>query len=514
MSAGGGQARLSRATLARVPEDCRRVTAGPDLKPGIVHLGLGAFHRAHQAVFTEDAIAARGGDWGIVAVAPRSRALPDRLAEQDCLLSVTSLAPDATTARVVGVLAAALHAPSDPMAVVARIADPATRVVTLTVTEKGYRLDPASGRLQTSDPEVRADLAGVRPPLTVPGLLVTGLVRRALADAGPLAVLSCDNLPGNGRRLAGLVRDALALLPAGTAGRARAWIEANVAFPSSMVDRIVPAPGGATLARARDLLGVVDLAAVEAEPFRQWVIEDAFPGGRPAWEAAGAVLTGDVAPWDRLKLRVLNGMHSALAYLGALAGQETVAGALALPGMREFLWRFLTEDVAPTLDPPPGVDLERYSETALARFANPRVRYRTLQVAMDGSQKLPQRIVPTVAERLRAGAEPRWAALVLAAWMRFVTGEDDQGRPLPLDDPLAERLRAAAGAGGRPAALAGALLGVEEVFGAELGGSATLRALVAEWLERLAAEGAAGTLARLAGARPPHAAARRGRGAR
>jgi fructuronate reductase len=501
---------LSRATLAGVPAECRRHTTAPGLAAGIVHLGVGAFHRAHQAVFTEDAIAAAGGDWGISGIAPRSRQVLDRLAAQDLLYSVTSLSARSTTTRVVGVLTSLLHAPSDPGAVVGRIADPATRIVTLTVTEKGYRLDPVRGGLRTDDPEVLADLAGDRPPVTVPGMLVAGLVRRALAGGPPLAVLSCDNLSRNGRRLARVVQDALGLVPAPVAARARAWVEANVAFPCSMVDRVVPAQGDATRDRAAGALGVADLAALEAEPFRQWVVQDTFPAGRPAWELAGAELVEDVTAWEELKLRVLNGTHSTMAYLGALAGRATIEQALALPGMREFLWRLLLEDIVPTLEPPPGVDPVRYGEAVLERFANPMVVHRTLQVAMDGSQKLPQRLAPTIADRLRAGAEPRWAALALAGWMRFVTGRADDGAALPLDDPLAGPIRSAAGRSGSPRSLAGALLGLDQIFGAELRDSAALRALVVEWLGALEADGAAGVLAGFQDGRP---SGRPGRGA-
>jgi fructuronate reductase len=491
--------RLGRAALGGVPPECRRRTAAAGLPAGIVHLGVGAFHRAHQAVFTEDAIAAAGGDWGIAGVAPRSRQVLERLAAQDMLFSVTSLAPGATTTRVVGVLSALLHAPSDPLAVVERIADPATRIVTLTVTEKGYRLDPVRGGPRADDPELLADLAGERPPLTVPGMLVAGLLRRAHAGGPPLAVLSCDNLSRNGRRLASVVEQALDLVRGPAAARARAWVAANVAFPCTMVDRVVPAPSEATRARAARALGVADLAALEAEPFQQWVIQDSFPAGRPAWELAGAELVDDVTAWEELKLRVLNGMHSTLAYLGALAGRDTIERALALPGMREFLWRLLLEDIAPTLEPPPGVDPLGYGEAVLERFANPMVVHRTLQVAMDGSQKLPQRLVPTIADRLRAGAEPRWAALALAGWMRFVTGRADDGAALPLDDPLAGRIRSVLGAvpARRPGAVAEALLGLGEIFGEALRDSTALRKLVAEWLALLESSGAAGALAGL-----------------
>jgi len=475
---------LSLSVLRGIPAEARPRVHPGSVQAGILHLGLGAFHRAHQAVYTEDAIADGGGDWGIVGVAPRRAQLIEVLSAQDCLFSVTSLSGEGARTRVIGSLAAVRHAPSDPGAVVDLLADPAIRVVTLTVTEKAYRMDPATGRLQVDD-EVRADLTTDRPPRTVPGLLVRGLTARARAGAGPIALVSCDNLPSNGRRLRGLVEQALGEVPAG------------VTFPSTMVDRIVPATTEETLARARTALGVRDLAAVAAEPYRQWVIEDAFPAGRPAWERAGAVLTGDVEPWERLKLRALNGVHSALAYLGALAGCRTIAEALRLPGMRAMLERFLAEDIAPSFTPPPGVSVVEYGQSVLERFANPVIEHRTLQVAMDGSQKLPQRVLHTVLDRRSAGANPVCSALVIAAWMRFVGGRADDGRALPLDDPLADTIRAALdGAGGKPADVVAALFGLESVFPAELAGDDVTRDLVEEWLAALDRHGVVGVLGR------------------
>jgi fructuronate reductase len=441
-------------------------------------------------VYTEEALAKAGGDWGIVAVAPRSTDVVERLDAQDLLFSVVTLSGEGTQARVVGSLAGVRHAPSDPDAVVALLADPAIRVVTLTVTEKGYRLDPATGALRR-DEAVVGDLTTDRPPRTIPGLLVRGLLARARAGTGPIAVVSCDNLPDNGRRLGNLVRQALDLVR----GADRGWVAQNVTFPSTTVDRIVPATTAETLAQARTALGVVDHVAVGAEPYRQWVIEDAFPGGRPAWDVAGAVLTGDVAPWERLKLRALNGVHSALAYLGALAGCETIADALDLPGMREVLGRFLAEDIATSLVPPPGVTVDEYGESVLERFANPGIRHRTLQVAMDGSQKLPQRVLHTMLDRRAAGAEPRWAALVVAAWMRFVAGRTDDGRPLPLDDPLADPIRTAlARRAATPADTVDALFGLRSVFPAEFAEDPVVRRLVADWLAVLTRHGVSGVL--------------------
>ncbi|GAB2568498.1 mannitol dehydrogenase [Paractinoplanes abujensis] len=478
---------LNRSTLARVPAAARPRTDAP--AAGIVHLGLGAFHRAHQAVFTEDAMAAAGGDWGIVGVAPRSPDVFEAMRAQDGLFSVTTLDPAGNSTRVIGSSAGQLRAAADPDAVVALLADPAIKIVTLTVTEKGYKLDAATGRLLLDD-DLRADLETGRPPQTVPGLLIRGLCARRRADAGPIALASCDNLPANGHRLRGLIDKLAAATAIGD------WVRETVTFPGSMVDRIVPATTPVTLAGAAQALGVRDQAAVNGEPYSAWVIEDDFPAGRPAWEQAGAVMTSDARPWERLKLRTLNGVHSAIAYLGGVAGESTIAGALELPGMREVVRQYIACDVAPSFEPPPGVDTIAYGEEVLTRFENPAIEYQTVQVAMDGSQKMPQRVLQTVQDRLAAGHVPRWGALVVAAWMRFVQGSTDDGRALPLNDPLADRIRAhLAAAPSTPDGVADALLGLDTVFTPALAEDAGFRAALVEWLTAFEKHGVAATLA-------------------
>lgn len=480
---------LSRATLDSLKPDNRPAVVPGSVRPGIVHLGLGAFHRAHQAVYTEAAVAASGGDWGIVGVAPRSREILDKLRAQDGLYSVLTVDGSGDRAKAVGILGGFGHAAGDPHGVIAAIADPGIRIVSMTVTEKAYRLDPA-GRLLL-DGELRAQLTGQAPPTTVPALLARGILRRRATGAGPLTVLCCDNLQGNGPRIRGLVEQALEV--------AGATLPGDVAFPATMVDRIVPATSADHIRRTAVALGAEDAVPVVAEPFLQWVIQDDFPGGRPDWAGVGAIMTDDVTSWEKLKLRALNAVHSASAYLGALAGRELIADSLEIPGMTALLRRFIAEDIAPTFQPPPGVTVIGYGETSLERFANRELGHRNLQVAMDGSQKLPHRLLGTIADRRRAGASPGWAALVLAAWMRFARGYADSGAELPLDDPLAGRIREAlAAAPDTPAGVVGALLALDQIFPAHLAGDDELRRDLIRWYGELERHGAEATVRGLA----------------
>jgi fructuronate reductase len=493
----GGLARLRLAALDRVPPDARPGYDPGAVGVGIVHLGLGAFVRAHVAVYTDDVLATHGGDWGLCGVSQRSRTVPDQLAPQDGLYSVLERGPRGTRARVIGCVREVLLATASPDTLAARIADVRTRIVSLTVTEKGYRHDPATGRLRREDPEFAADAEG-RPPRTVVGQLAAGLDARRAAGAGPVTVLCCDNLPRNGRMLRGLVAEFTAWRDARTGGELAGWVDRNVAFPSTLVDRIVPATQAADRDEAARLLGVTDAGTVVAEPFRQWVIEDTFAAGRPAWEDAGAILTDDVTSYEVLKLRLLNGAHSTLAYLGALAGHEFIWQAVADPDLAAVTRRLMTDDASPTVPAPVDVDVGRYRDEVLARFANPALGHRTTQVAMDGSHKLPQRLLDTARERLAAGAEPVWVCLAVAAWMRYVAthGAD-------LDDPMAARLAAALGGADDPPAVVRALLGVRDVFGADLAESTVFGDRVTDWLAQLHARGAAETVRAAAEASTP-----------
>jgi fructuronate reductase len=462
--------RLSDATLAALPCDVARPAYDRSRAGvGVVHLGVGNFHRAHQAVAFDDLLGAGDPRWGVCGVSLVRPAMRDALAPQDGLYALLVRDGGGTRARVVGALRELLVAPEAPAAVVARLAAPGTRLVTLTITEKGYDDDGPGGAV---------------------ALLVAGLAARRAAGAGGLSLLSCDNLSRNGARLHARLRAAASARDPALAD----WIDARVACPDAMVDRIVPASTDADRAEAAARLGVADAWPVAAEPFSQWVVERRFAGEAPPLEAAGVQLVDDVAPWEAMKLRLLNAAHSSLAYLGAPAGFATVDAAIADAGLRGFVERLWTQAGA-TLPAAVRGEAPAYGARLLARFANPALRHRLLQIATDGSMKLPQRLVGTLLDARRAGLPHDAPLLALAAWVRFCAGADEAGGALPLDDPLAPRLRAAAS--GDAAAAARAMLAIGEVFG-DAGADASLAGELASALRALREHGSLAAAARVA----------------
>ncbi|WP_447045039.1 mannitol dehydrogenase family protein [Vreelandella sp. H-I2] len=440
----------------------------------IVHLGLGAFHRAHQAVYLERYRQRSGDDtWGVCSANLRSSVgLVDGLRAAGHCYHVAEYADsESITLREIGVIEETLFSGRDGAdegmdswgrdreALLARMASEDTRVVTLTVTEKGYFLNPASGELKVDDPMIIGDIASPQQPRTAPGLLVEALARRHEAGIAPFTVLSCDNMPDNGKR----TRQAVVQLAEHRNAALASWIAREVAFPCSMVDRIVPAMTDADFERLA-VLGVSDPNAVVCEAFTQWVVEDNFPQGRPDWEAEGVEMVADVAPFETMKLRMLNGSHSLLAYLGALAGIETVYDGINHVELRALLRRYMLEEAAPTLEMPGGIDLGAYADSLLARFANDSLRHRLQQIAMDGSQKLPQRWLSGALERSAAGQTSPCVALGMAAWIRYTAGQDLQDNSYPVDDPLAKRFAELHQKhGSDPSALVAAYIAMDDV---------------------------------------------------
>jgi fructuronate reductase len=485
-------ARLSDETVDALPAGIERPRYDRTaLKPGIVHLGLGAFHRAHQAVYTEAALA--GGDlrWGTVGVSLRSADTRDALGPQDGLYTVAVRDGSGDRFQVIGGIATQLVAPEDPAAVLAALAHPDAKIVSLTVTEKGYCHRPATGELDETHPDIVHDLAHPEAPRSAPGFIVEAIRLRRAAGLPPLTVLSCDNLPANGHTVAKVVRRLAELRDAdlGT------FVAAGIAFPSTMIDRIVPATTDADRAHVAAALGLDDAWPVMTEPFTQWVVEDHFPSGRPDWAASGVTFTEEVGAFETMKLRLLNGSHSTLAYLGYLAGHETVAETMAAAGFDALVRGLMEDEVSPTLPPLAGFDLDAYRRELRERFRNPALRHRTWQIAMDGSQKIPQRLLNTVRDRLAAGASIDRLALGLAAWMIYAAGRDEKGTAIDVRDPLAERIRVATAAAGTPDALVDAYLGFTEVFGQDLATSQPLRDAVTKAVGALRTDGAARTVA-------------------
>ena len=478
--------RLSNANLDRVPDaiSCPAYDRS-SVTPGIVHLGIGAFHRAHQAVVIDDLLAGGAMDWGIVGASLRSPDTRDALAPQDCLYTVAVRSGAGTDHRIIGSVLGCEVATENPGQLIARLTHPATRIVSLTVTEKGYCHTPQTGDLDQRHPDIVHDLQNPDTPRSAIGFLVAALARRRIAGTAPVTILSCDNLSANGHTVGRIATQFAALRSRNLAK----WIEAEVAFPSTMVDRIVPETTDADRAAVSSALGMTDAWPVVTEPFTQWIVEDRFSAGRPDFAAAGVQLVSDVKPFEHMKLRLLNASHSALAYLGYLAGHETIAATMTDNRFAAFA-RQVMEDAAPTLAMPEGTDLAGYSASLLRRFANPALHHRTWQIAMDGSQKLPQRLLGTIEGRLRLGLPIDTHALAVAGWMRYVTAKDEQGRPIDVRDPLAPKLAAIAEAVG-PAAnrLAPALLEVDSIFGA-LGTDPRMRSAVTGALAKLYEMGA------------------------
>ncbi len=399
---------------------------------GIVHVGVGGFHRAHQAVVVDDLLAEGHHEWGIlgVGVMPGDRLLRDALTAQDCAYTLVTKHTDGTRdARVIGSIVGYLFAPEDPEAVVRTMADPATRIVSLTITEGGYAIDDATGEFVGSEAS-RADLQPGAAPSSVFGLVVEALSRRRAAGQPPFTVMSCDNVQGNGD-VARRSFTSFARLRDPDLAR---WMEEHVCFPNSMVDRITPVTTEADRLQLEQDTGVVDRWPVVCEPFFQWVLEDSFGAGRPPWQDAGVQLVDSVEPYELMKLRLLNAGHQVLGYLGYLAGHRYVHEVAQDPLFAELLMRYLEQEGTPALHEVPGIDLADYRRSLLERFANPNVADHLARICLDSSDRIPKFVLPVVRSRLEAGASSPVAVLTVAAWARYAEGQDETGQPIEVVD--------------------------------------------------------------------------------
>jgi Mannitol-1-phosphate/altronate dehydrogenases len=462
------------------------------LVPRIVHLGFGAFHRAHQAIYADILAAEHGSDWGYTEVnlIGGEQQIAD-LKSQDNLYTVAEMSADAWTARVVGVVKDALHAQVDGLeTVLGKMCEPQVAIVSLTITEKGYCHSPATGQLMLDNPFIAADLQNPHQPKSAPGVIVEALARRKAAGLPAFSVMSCDNMPENGH----VMRNVVTAYARAVDAELAAWIEQHVTFPSTMVDRIVPAVTADTLDKIEQLTGVRDPAGVACEPFRQWVIEDNFVAGRPEWEKAGAELVADVIPFEEMKLRMLNGSHSFLAYLGYLAGYQHINDCMEDENYRRAAHALMLQEQAPTLKVQ-GVDLARYADLLIDRYSNPALRHRTWQIAMDGSQKLPQRMLDSVRWHLAHQSSFSLLALGVAGWMRYVGGVDEQGNAIEVCDPLLSVIQATVAQSEEGESRVKALLGIDAIFGNELPHEAKFVELVTKAYLSLLANGAKATVA-------------------
>jgi fructuronate reductase len=422
--------RLSSTTLGALPQSVARLRYDRDGRGvGIVHFGIGAFHRAHMAAYTDDAMAGGEGDWRILGVSLRSAGVRNQMHPQDGLYTLVERSASGSKARIIGAVADVLVASEERERLVATLAAPTTHIASFTITEKGY----------CRAPDGSLDLA-VADDRSAYSYLTEAFVRRRDAGLPGLTLLSCDNLAGNGAQLQRLMGEYLDA----RAPDLRGWFDAECACPSTMVDRIVPATTDVDRAEIEAMLGMRDEAAVVTEPFSQWVIEDKFAGPRPAWEKHGAQITSDVHAYETAKLRMLNGAHSALAYMGLKRGHDFVHQAIADPTLAPLVDRLMCEEAATSLTPAPGQDLNAYADALIARFANPALNHRLIQIAMDGSQKIPQRWLETLAHHQERGQQCPAILGGIAAWLCHI--RSDNG---PVDDPLADALKTAWNAAGR-----------------------------------------------------------------
>jgi mannitol 2-dehydrogenase len=434
---------LNAKSLSSLPEPVPIPTYHRDrARTGIVHFGVGGFHRSHQAMYLDRLM--RDGealDWGIcgVGVLPTDRRMKDVMAAQDCLYTLVVKQPDGSLEpRVIGSIMEYLFAPDDPQAVIEKLADEQTRIVSLTVTEGGYNFHAVTGQFDASNPDVVHDLASTPVPKTIFGLITEALVRRRGRGLPPFTVMSCDNIQGNGD----VARKSFAAFAGLRDPELGAWVEQHVRFPNSMVDRITPVTTEEDKAQVIRRFGIDDQWPVVCEPFTQWVLEDDFGNGRPRWEDVGVQLVTDVEPYELMKLRLLNASHQALCYFGHLAGYRLVHDVCQDPLFQHFLLAYMDEEATPTLQPVPGIDVAQYKQNLIARFSNPNVRDTVARLCAESSDRIPKWLLPVIRHNLAFGGEIKRSAAVVASWARYAEGVDEQGQSIEVVDRLKDTLMA------------------------------------------------------------------------
>ncbi len=442
---------------AQIPEYDRS-----KIKCGIMHMSIGGFHRSHQAVYVDNLLSQGSKDWGICAIGlmPQDQENIQKLQAQGNLYTVLERNSESDVARVVGSIIETIHAPSSPQKVLERLADEDIRILSLTVTEKGYCYDNKSN-LDFENALIKQDLSDLTSPKTALGYIVSGLKERKDNNKVPFTVMSCDNLPGNGH----LTRKLVLQFADKIDSELSTWVKENVSFPNSMVDRITPVTTDDIIQTIRTKFQIEDAWPVVCEDYIQWVLEDNFCNGRPEWEKAGVQLVEDVDPYEKMKVRLLNGSHSALAYISYLKGYRKVDEAMADPLIRNFVRSYMDQDITPTVPNVPGINLEDYKDKLIERFSNPAISDQVQRLAEDGSQKIPNAILPCILHQLNNNGSTKFSILALACWFRYLTAVDEELKPIEINDPLSARLTASAKLD-KEAPIH--LLGIEEIFGNKL----------------------------------------------
>ncbi len=469
--------------VARVPTYDRS-----KLSSGILHMSVGGFHRSHQAVYLDEYLKTHAENWMLTGVGLLDADAPHMaaLASQDMLYTVLERSPEKDAARVVGSMKQVLHAPSNPDRVISKIADEAIRIVSLTVTEKGYYYDEKKN-LNLAHPIVQHDIQNPGFPKTAIGYLAAGLARRRAENGKPLTVMCCDNLPENGE----ITRKILMQFVGEVDKDMASWIEDNVSFPNAMVDRITPVTTDHVKQLLEDEFGIRDQWPVVCEDFIQWVLEDKFINGRPDFEEVGVQIVKDVHPYEKMKVRLLNGSHSALSYVSYLMGYRDVDLAMSDPLIRQFVRNYMDQDITPTLPAVPGIDLDIYKDTLISRFSNHSIRDQVQRLAEDGSQKIHNAIVPPMESQIEKGGSTKWMTLALAGWYRYLSGVDEAGAAIEIKDPKKDLLMTRVKLSPKDPI---GLLGIEEIFGTEVNTCPQVFKEMSAYLESIYSKGMKQTL--------------------
>ena len=484
--------KLSQKNLSSLPDGIRVPTYNRDaLSSGILHMSVGGFHRSHQAVYVDEYLSVAPSDWMITGVGlmPQDSTNLNHLKDQDGLYAVLERAPTEDKVRIVGSMKSVIHAPTETDTLINQIASPAIKILSLTITEKGYYYNEKRD-LDLNNPIIQGDVTLPAQPKTAYGYITKGLLKRRADGVGPVTIMCCDNLPGNGHITEHLLTQFLEK----AAPDLISWVKENVTFPNGMVDRITPVTTPAIQNILAEKFGIVDGWPVVCEDYIQWILEDKFIAGRPEFEKVGVQMVQEVEPYEKMKVRLLNGSHSALSYVSYLMGYRAVDAAMADPLVSGFIKKYMDDDITSTLPSVPGIDLVAYKAKLIERFANPSISDQVQRLAEDGSQKIRNAIVPPMESQLQSGKSIKWMALALAGWWRYLNGTDEEGQPIAIKDPMADALHAKAKEMPRDPI---GLLSFDAIFGSELSKNKELVSLMTSYLEDFYTIGARSTLEKL-----------------